>query len=335
MATDSKAGAYDCSGLTIISEVPLSAPSSVREANSSQDIELTFGKEMKHVFERPSADVVAELVVDDYLCYTFCRVGDYYVGRLPWVADFVIDSDLRRVVCHPVESGLAQMIPIIVPGTLTAFLLSIGGECVLHGSAVDLGGRALAFVGVSGQGKSTMAAIFCAGGAKLVSDDVLPIEFDQSTASPANSVFCRPSGREIRLREKAASLALRFDQASVRKTQDERHAVAPVASESRSLPLSAIILPRPDDHALEVTARKLGVGEASLALGRCERIEGWRGTDHLRQHFKDAARIVESVPVFEVTLPWGPPFGVGLAQQVLDACDLDYAMTSEAPADHL
>jgi hypothetical protein len=206
--------------------------------------------------------------VDGFLWYTFCRVDGGYVGRMPGIADFVIDGDLRRVVCHPSVVGRSEVIPIVVPGTVTAFLLAVGGRFVLHGSAVERDGRALAFVGASGQGKSTMAALFCAAGASLVTDDVLPLEFGTGDAAV---VHCVRAGREIRLREKSAALAGRFGgDTMVRVTEDARHAVAPASTTLDRLPISAIVLPRPDQEHPDVRARTLGVGEASLRLGRCE-----------------------------------------------------------------
>jgi hypothetical protein len=325
MAVDVGVGLYECSGLTVASDIPLAAPKSAIVDPAEADVTVVLGNEVDPPFERPSTDLVAELVVGDYLCYSICRVGDGYVARLPWIADFHIDADLRRVVCHPVASKQSEVIPIIIPGTITAFLLSMGGHCVLHGSAVDLGGRALAFVGVSGQGKSTMAAVFCADGASLVTDDVLPLEFGEE-GTDSGPVFCLRSGHEIRLREKAASLARHFGDDAVRITTDERHAVAPPPSPFERVPLSAIVLPRPDREHPEVRARRLGAGEASLALGRCQRIEGWQGPDHLRQQFIDVGRIVSVVPVFEVAVPWGPPFADDLADRVLEACQLDRSL---------
>jgi hypothetical protein len=320
-------GVYRCSGLTIASDIPLSAPLAPAGDPAHADVTLILGEERDQPFERPSVDLVAELVQDNYLFYTFCRVGDTYVGRLPWIADFVINADLTRVVCHPVISGRKEVIPIVIPGTITAFLLAMTGRCVLHGSAVDVGGHGIGFVGPSGQGKSTMAAIFCSAGANLVTDDVLPLEFDETGASPA-SVSCIRSTNEIRLRENAVSLAQRFDGESVRRTKDERHAVATAISPMERVPLTAIVLPRPDRERREVTARRLTAGEASLQLGRCERIEGWRSREHLLQHFADIGRVVSASPVFEVWVPWGPPFGDDIAHNVLRECGIEANLRS-------
>jgi hypothetical protein len=314
-------GVYDCAGLIVASDIALSSPEVARPADTA-DVVVTLGAERTTPFERPSPEVLAELVMEGFLCYTICRVGDGYVARLPWIADFIIDADLRHVVCHPVPDGRPGVIPIVIPGTIAAFILAMHGHCVLHGSAVEIDGRALAFVGASGQGKSTMAALCCAAGATLVTDDVLPLEFNDEArvTGVAETITCRRGEREIRLREKAASLAERFKGAGVRRTADARHAVTPDPSHQARVPLAAIVLPRPDRERDEVTARRLGDGEASLWLSRCQRIEGWLGRDHLRQQFEQLGRVAAAVPVFEVWVPWGPPFAEDLPARLREAC---------------
>ena len=318
---------YEWSGLRISSEIPLAAPRVIGADSSEVDVAIMLGESRTPPFERPSGDVVAELVVDGFPRYTICRVGDDYVCRIVSVGDFVIDADLRRVVCHPTDDGRRDVLPIIIAGTVTAFILAMGGWYVLHGSAVEVGGRALAFVGSSGQGKSTMAAMFCAAGAPLVTDDILPLEFETSPATAVEAVRCLRSGSEIRLREKSASLAERFaSDTRVRITADDRHAVESASSEHDRIPLGAIILPRPDREQSEVSARVVPPGEAAYWLSRCQRIEGWQGRDELRKQFNDAVRVVEAVPVFEVMVPWGPPFAADLPQRIQECCGLIEAL---------
>jgi hypothetical protein len=314
---------YECSGIRMASEVPLSAAKWPHIDPADIDVQVELGDVVSPALERPSEEVIAELLIDGYPSYTFCRVEDGYVGRLPGVADFVIDKDLRRVICHPAADGRHEIIPIVITGTLTAFLLAMSGRFVLHGSAVGIGSRAVSFVGVSGQGKSTMAALFCLAGAPLITDDVLPLDFESATVG-LETVYCLRAGREIRIREKLAVLADDFvGRATVRTTADGRLAVEPAASELGRVPLAAVVLPRPDREHTEVRARQLGEGEASLSLGRYQRIEGWRSRDHLRQQFLDSGRVAASVPVFEVLVPWGPPFAADLAERVLSACGIE------------
>jgi hypothetical protein len=176
---------------------------------------------------------------------------------------------------------------------------------------------------VSGQGKSTMAALFCATGAGLVTDDVLPLTFGDGSQG-TDRVHCVRAGHEIRLREKSASLVDRFGPAAeVRVTADDRRALAPAPTQLERLPLTAVVLPRPDRDHDDVSARRVPPGEAALFLTRCQRIEGWHGAEFLRPHFDASLAVVESVPVFEVQVPWGPPFAEDLDRKILDACGLD------------
>ena len=333
---------YECSGLRMASPLSLSAPKSTDSDPATVDVRIEIGEERQPPSVRPSDDVIAELIVDGYPFYTFCRVGDRIVGRMGSIGDFEMSADLSTVVCHPYAGGRSEVLPIVIPGTIAAFLMNMAGRFVLHGSAVDLSGKALAFVGQSGQGKSTMAALFCAAGAALVTDDVLPLEFGPASApesgpayAPASgpasapkghrpdSVFCLRAGTEIRLREGSVSLIDRFwDDVVVRDTADQRRAVSPSATGRDRVPLAAIVVPHPDRKYPQSAARLLDVGEASFVLGRYQRIEGWHAADHLRRQFEDVGRVVAEVPVFDVSVPWGPPFGDDLVAGVLEACGL-------------
>jgi hypothetical protein len=313
---------YECSGLRLASSLPLSAPKSVDDDPATADAQIVIGEERGFPSERPSDEVIAEFVEDDFPYYTFCRVGDGIVGRMGSVGDFEISGDLSKVVCHPYVGGRHHLLPVIIPGAIAAFLMNMAGQFVLHGSAVDIDGRALAFVGQSGQGKSTMAALFCAAGAALVTDDVLPLVFTTDSEG-RGSVDCLKAGTEIRLREGSTSLIERFtDEVEVRDTVDLRRAVSPLTTGRDRIPLGAIIVPHPDHHHPEVAARLLKAGEANFLLGRHQRIQGWRDAEQLRRQFEDAGRVAGAVPVFDVSVPWGPPFADDLVADVLEACDL-------------
>ena len=313
---------YHCSGLTIASDIPLTLPEFTGTNIADADVRIRLGESRTTPLNRPDEDLVAELIENDFPRYSFFRVAGGYVARIMGVADFDIDHQFAEVVCHPDPNGPDGVLPIIIVGSVLAFLLSMRGWFVLHGSAVEWNGQVLAFVGISGQGKSTMAALFCADGAALVTDDVLPLEFE-TDGRDAERVLCLRSANEVRLREKASELADRFDGAStIRVTADQRRAVAPGAVSAERVALGAIVLPRPDRHQDVVTARRLTEGEASYWLARCQRIEGWRDRDSLRRQFADVGRVVSTVPVFEVSVPWGPPFSTDIPARVIDVCGL-------------
>lgn len=69
-------------------------------------------------------------------------------------------------------SDWAGSLPASFFGTVTALLLASRGCIPLHGSAVEIDGRAVLICGRAGAGKSTLAAGLIALGARLVSDDL-------------------------------------------------------------------------------------------------------------------------------------------------------------------
>jgi hypothetical protein len=290
------------------------------------DVEVIEGEPRPVPYERPSEDVIAERSADGVAWYTFARCGDNVVGRIYRLVDFVIDAGQRRVVYHRDPATDPGLVPILITGTLTAYLLSAQGRLVLHASAVEAGGAAIAFVGFSGQGKTTMAALLCADGHPLVTDDLLPVEVQGGQAT------CVPAGTELRVRDKVKALVDSFaPQVPRRATADDRQAVAAPPTLAERLPLGAIVVPWPDREAGKVRTRRLSAGEAVMTLARYQRIEGWTSALQQRDQFEAISATVESVPVLDMHVPWGPPFPVALAAQVIAASGLAQAPVVGTP----
>jgi hypothetical protein len=62
-------------------------------------------------------------------------------------------------------------------GPILAFVLRLRGTLALHASAVALNGRAVALAAAPGGGKSTTAAAFADRGVRVITDDVMAIEW--------------------------------------------------------------------------------------------------------------------------------------------------------------
>lgn len=104
--------------------------------------------------------------------------GDCFWGSVESVATFVIrtGTEIWIQLQDDVEEGLLR--PLIL-GPLMSILLRQRGLLVLHASCVLLQGHAIAFMGNSGWGKSTLAELFYNRGACLITDDVMAIHVDQ------------------------------------------------------------------------------------------------------------------------------------------------------------
>jgi hypothetical protein len=82
----------------------------------------------------------------------------------------------RQVDVYPLPGADERALGFLLAGRVAVFVLHRRGFPTLHASAVLTDRGALAFLGPAGQGKSTMAAVFLARGAMLLTDDVLPLQ---------------------------------------------------------------------------------------------------------------------------------------------------------------
>lgn len=308
---------YTVSGVTFTSDLPLPAG---RSSGGERAVRVVMGAPTDATYERrPGSDVVAELMVDGWPRYTFVRARHGYTCRVYGIADFEISAELDRVVCRADPTADAALVPILVCGTIVSFLLMARGQMVLHASAVALPGGTVGFVGPPLQGKSTLATMMCLAGGRLLADDVLPLHLDEV------AVRAVPGTGLLRLREGATTLLERFgaEGASATRTPDLRTGLVPPAVEHVAQPLAALALPRPTREAgagLEV--RRLPVPLAALRLAQGTRIEGWHGAEDLIRWFQAAAHVAERVPVYELQVPWGPPFADDLPQNIVRALGL-------------
>ncbi|MGH2457752.1 MAG: hypothetical protein ACRDIY_02665 [Chloroflexota bacterium] len=95
--------------------------------------------------------------------------------RNPWIATFHLAPDGRWVDVYPEPLADEQTIALTLLGEVSIFVLQTLGYPSLHASAVVTPRGAVVFIGVPGQGKSTMAATFLQRGATLLADDNLPL----------------------------------------------------------------------------------------------------------------------------------------------------------------
>ena len=88
---------------------------------------------------------------------------------------FVIDRTGSSVLATTPVDQTTEDTATYLLGPIMGVVLRLRGVTCLHSSAVAIDGRAVAFVGVSGAGKSTIAAAFARLGFAVLSDDVLAI----------------------------------------------------------------------------------------------------------------------------------------------------------------
>jgi hypothetical protein len=110
---------------------------------------------------------------------TFHRDGDDYVLRFPDLADFRISAHGRQVHCDAAsdvsETTLRQLLNQILPLVLNGQFAT-----VLHAGAVEVDEGAVAFLGPTGRGKSTLTAAMTNQGFRFLTDDALQVSLSAS-----------------------------------------------------------------------------------------------------------------------------------------------------------
>jgi hypothetical protein len=236
--------------------------------------------------------------------------GRVYRLRFPGCCEFTIDANRRTVECGRDPSADPELVSILAAGALTSFLLTLAGATVLHASAVEIGDAAVGIFGASGFGKSTVAALLCAGGCNLVTDDVLRVEV-------SDDVLVYAGADEVRLRPTVRALADSFPHGvPSRDTADGRLALRPQHTTRARLPLAALAIPRAARAGDDVSVRRLSRAQALVSLLAFPRLLGWTSKVFLRQQFEGLANLVERVPLLEVRVPCGPPFSAEMGRHL-------------------
>lgn len=91
------------------------------------------------------------------------------------VANYLVRGGNEVVIDTPHAPDTPD-VGLFLLGSVLGFLCHQRGLLPLHASCVSFQGRVIAFVGPSGTGKSTMAALLLKQGARLLSDDVTVVD---------------------------------------------------------------------------------------------------------------------------------------------------------------
>ncbi len=230
----------------------------------------------------------------------FYRSGEGYLLRFPELADFEVSADGTEVIAHPAAATDEATVEHLYINQLVPLALSRQGRPAYHASVVTVPGGAVAFLGKTGMGKSTLAASFALRDAEFLTDDALLIEENESG--------CRamPSHASLRL----------WDD-SVEALVDERTAKASAinySSKARLLAGEALAYcEEPQTLLAAYVLERQGTQDVSIReLSGLDRYMAWLGNsflldieDHdlLSQHFEWTHRISGTVPTFSLDYP--------------------------------
>lgn len=227
-----------------------------------------------------------------------------------------------RIVVDPMAGSSDRHVRAYLMGTILGILCHRRLRLPLHANAVEFDGRAVAFAGPSGMGKSTLAAHFQSRGYRVLTDDICAISFPEGGPPLAWTGVPR-----IRLWRDSAE-ALGHDVGTLEPVADEidKYCLPPSPDIVREgAPLRALYVLTPPQ-----------AGEPD----RLERLSGWRAADAVmeqvfrrevlnplgasRNRFGRTLALLEHVPVYRA--PWRQ----GYADLAAQAAKLETHVRAEA-----
>lgn len=212
---------------------------------------------------------------------------------------FDIRGGGSEVVWYPAPGASPALAQLDVLGRVLALAFHAAGVYCLHASAVVLDGGAVGFIAPKFHGKSTTAYALVHAGARLITDDTLPVSF-------GDPPLVRPGVQRVRLWEDSVSAVganaaeggegvgkFVVDDLSA---QQLLHGTSPLVA----LYLLAPVASNPDGEA--VVRSRLSPVESALALVGHAKIGALLGGSERQTLFKRAVELAGTVPVYRLAI---------------------------------
>lgn len=201
----------------------------------------------------------------------------------------------REIVVVPAPDVEISLIRLYLVGSMMAIALYQRGFLVLHASTVEVDGGAVAFLGMSGAGKSSTAAALYAQGHRIIADDVMAVNLDN------HPVTVLPGFPQIKLSLEAAG-SLGYDEKSLLllHSQEEKRGCRITSNfPTTPLPLRCIYV-LADGPDLEV--EPLQPQETVIELLPHSIPTRWLQSGGAL-HFYQCANLAKAVPVYHLRRP--------------------------------
>jgi hypothetical protein len=216
--------------------------------------------------------------------------------------EFLVSGDGRTVAARQIARRSPDTFHTHMLGQALSYALVRQGFDPLHATVVSVDGGAVAFLGDSGHGKSTLAAAFVSAGDRLVTDDLLVL-----TDTP-DGLIAHPGPPRLKLYPQALRRVLPGARGTTLITATPKLMVPLSNSQvtGAAVPLRALYVLSPPSAAAglsRVTIRRLSQRAACLALLRNTFNTVIVDTVRLSQQFALAARVAGALPIKTVSYP--------------------------------
>jgi hypothetical protein len=228
--------------------------------------------------------------------------GASYV-RWDGLGEFHVSANGRNIVCRRIEGASPESFQVYLLGQAISFALVKGGFEPLHATCVVIDGKAVALLGDSGYGKSSLAACFLEAGHRLLTDDLLVVR------EVAGGFQAFPGPPRIKLFSDMARKFLGESVSGVPMNSGAQKLVMPLASERvhfDAAPLEAIYtIAPPHEVAQDQAIRIEGVPSRAAFVLLMNNVFNYVIIDTRRLHtqFGALARLAATTPMRKIFYP--------------------------------
>ncbi|KJR46648.1 Serine kinase of the HPr protein, regulates carbohydrate metabolism [Desulfosporosinus sp. I2] len=284
---------YSAFGIQFESDIVL--PELHTCTGGSADVKILFGIVPSEIHSPHEKNDYYQIAESKFL-FRVDGVASYYVTNGEQVVVQLFNRDLREVRLY-------------LLGTVMGVLLMQRGILPIHGSTVVIEGCCIIFVGVSGAGKSTVAAALRKNGHALLADDISAVKFDKNGLPWVASGY-----PQQKLWQDSASM-LGIDTTPLQRLYNDmdKYAVpVPAGFWGHPMLLNAIyeINVQPDNLSIIPV---IGAEKVATIMNHTYRSGFLEGLGLKFEHFKKCVAMAKCIPVFRLTRPNGVP---SLDQQV-------------------
>lgn len=264
---------YSSFGLAVHSEVEVPELPELPVSDDEPDVIIRSGSVPPTT---PRATLDEEIVFHD-------RAGAFHI------------KNGREIVFDPTPGVDPALLRVLLSGRMMAYLLRQRGRLPLHASGIELGRRAVLFLGARGSGKSTTAAAFHARGHQVVTDDVGAVRVVES-----GQCMLRPAGPRVRLFEDSRAA---FDGAGPEGVSHWRKRLFDLnrGQQQELIQVCKIYVLEYGDH---IGSERIPPVPAVAALSAHSFVEHVRmNKAALEAHLRDCSSVAAAVPVYRLSRP--------------------------------
>lgn len=224
---------------------------------------------------------------------------DFVLFQIPNIATFLIQEG-KSIKISPMFGADMDIIKLYILGTCMGAILMQRRVLPLHGSLVEINGKAYAFIGDSGAGKSTLALAFINKGYNLLSDDLIAVSFSNENLP----LVCPAYPQQKLWQESLIEFGMEFSQYHPLVERETKYAV-PVYSQfsTQTLPLSGIFeLEIGEESEITLTTQE-GLQRFNTLYNHTYRNFMVSNLGLMDWHFVATGNVMKKVEMFKIIRP--------------------------------